>query len=182
MNLLEDKYGLLPISELEPDFLKTFNSSNTNLNYFFVNEAINFHESRIGYTTCVFHEDIPNQVIAYFTILNSSIAVNESEFFELGINTDSFIPNIPASLIGKFAIHREYENCGNGRNILNLAISSIVDESKIAATRLIVVDALKEVEGFYKKCGFIKSLKAETKARNYNSPTIKMYKDVLAVI
>ena len=173
-------YGLLPLLDFESSLLGSFNSSKKDLNEFLLNESITYQNSRIGNTTCVFHQDCPDRIIGYFTLSNTGIKVTPSEFFELGINTSTKLQVIPAVLIGRFALNSEYADCGNGKNILNLTISSIVQDFKVSATRLVVVDSGIDVEGFYSKCGFIKSYEAEKKAKNHSSNTIKMYRDILA--
>lgn len=180
MRLSTEGYGLLSLLEFDSSLLSSFNSSKKDLNDFLLNESITYQHSRIGNTTCVFHEDCPDRIIAYYTLSNSGVKVTSSEFLDLGINTSTKLQVIPAVLIGRFALDDDYADCGNGRNILNLTISSIVQEFKVSATRLIVVDSAIDVEGFYQKCGFIKSYDAEKKAKNHGSNTIKMYKDILA--
>ena len=180
MILSTEGYGLLPLLDFEPSLLSSFNSSKKDLNEFLLNESITYQNSRIGNTTCVFHQDCPDRIIGYFTLSNTGIKVTPSEFFELGINTITKLQVIPAVLIGRFAVDREYADCGNGKNILNLTLSSIVQDFKVSATRLVVVDSGIDVEGFYSKCGFIKSYEAEKKAKNHSSNTIKMYRDILA--
>ena len=180
MRLSTDGYGLLPLLEFDSSLLATFNSKKKELNDFLLNESTAYQNSRIGNTTCVFHADCPDRIIAYYTLSNSGVKVTTSEFEELGINTATPLLVIPAVLIGRFAVDKEYEGCGNGRNILNLTISSIIQEFKVSATRLIVVDSALDVESFYRKCGFVKSFDAEKKARNHGSNTVKMYKDILS--
>ena len=180
MILSTEGYGLLSLLEFDSSLLSTFNSSKKDLNQFLLNESITYQNSRIGNTTCVFHQDCPDRIIAYFTLSNSGIKVTANEFLELGINTSTKLQVIPAVLIGRFALDNEYADCGNGRNILNLTMSSIVQDFKVSATRLVVVDSGNDVEEFYLKCGFIKSYEAEKKAKNHASNTVKMYKDILA--
>ena len=180
MILSTDGFGLLPLLEFDSSHLATFKSQKKDLNDFLLNESIVYQHSRIGNTTCVFHVDCPDRIDAYYTLSNYGIKVTTSEFEELGINTATPLLIIPAVLIGRFAIDADYDGCGNGRNILNLTISSIIQEFKVSATRLIVVDSALDVEGFYQKCGFVKSFDAERKARNHNSKTIKMYMDILS--
>lgn len=181
MRLSITGYGLLPLLEFDSRLLSNFSSGKKELNDFLLNESITYQHSRIGNTTCVFHVDCPDRIIAYYTLSNSGVKVSSSEFEELGINTITPLQVIPAVLIGRFAIDSQYANCGNGRDILKLTISSIIQENKVSATRLIVVDSGIDVEGFYFKCGFVKSLDAEKKAKNHSSNTIKLYKDILTV-
>lgn len=181
MILSADKFGLLPLDNVDSSLLRSFISSKQEFTDFLLNDAQVYQNSRIANTTCVFHED-SGKIVAYYTLSNSSIKVTTSEFDDLGINASTMPPAvIPAVLIGKFAINSDYEGCGNGRNILNLLIGSVIDEHKISATRLIVVDSANDAAGFYQRCGFVRSLDAERKARNHGSNTVKMYKDILNV-
>lgn len=179
MNLSVDNYGLLPLFEVEDQVhLTGFNSTSPSLNSFLVEEAPEFQRRLIGNTTCVFHVD-SEKLVAYYTLSNTGIQVSASELMDLDVNTSLPLTTIPAVLIGKFALDRDFAGCGNGRNIINLAIGSIINQENVSATRLIVVDSVFEAVGFYEACGFVKSLEHERRGRNHNAQTVKMYRDIL---
>lgn len=174
-------YGLIKIPELSQNVLDDFTCGVINLDEFLKNEALSFHNSKISFTTCVFHRDFKGQV-GYFTMSNDSIKLNDSEVMDLGLNTSIQIPLIPAVLIGKFAIHESLIGNGMGKDVMELAIGEILDIEGPSAARLAVVDSVKEpkVIEFYESCGFQHSLFAMKQARHQGSNTIKMFRDVLA--
>ena len=62
---------------------------------------------------------------------------------------------IPATLIGKLALHRDLRGAGLGALLLADALDRLVDASRIVGARLVVVDALTErVAVWYESLGF----------------------------
>lgn len=179
MKLDSGRYGLIPISEVDPAVLINFTCGTASLDEFLIKQSRAFHDARIGFTTCVFHEDVQG-LAGFFTMLNTSIKLTSSESFDLGLNVDVELDNFPSVLIGKFAMREDLQHVGNGQDVMRLAIGEILDESGLSAARLVVVDAVPEAVHFYEQCGFNSSQYAERLARNHGgSRTTKMYLDVL---
>lgn len=180
MKLDSGRYGLIPVSEVDPAVLNNFTCGTANLDDFLVNQSRALHDARISFTTCVFHEDIEG-LAGFFTMSNNSIKLTSSESLDLGLNVDIQLDTFPAVLIGKFAMRTDLQHEGNGRDVMRLAIGEILDESGLSAARLVVVDAIPEATHFYEQCGFLSSQHAARLAKNHGGGrTVKMYLDVLA--
>lgn len=174
-------YGLIPVVEVDQHTINNFCCNTESLDTFLKVDAKAFHEGRIGYTYCIFHEHIDG-LASYVTMSSGAIKMNDSEVMDLGLNVVTPIREIPSVLIGKFAVRKDLQKNGNGQDIMELAIDLILDTSP-ASARLVVVDALdiKDVLRFYEKCGFQKSLFAEKQAKHQGGGnTVKMFRDVLA--
>lgn len=184
MKLDPSGYGLIPVSQIEQHTLDNFTSGTDSLDRFLKIDAKSFQDGRIGHSTCVFHKDA-NGMVGYFTMSNQSIKLNQSELMDLGLNIESPIEYIPAVLIGKFAVHSDFQKVGNGKDIMELAIGEILDAPSPSAARLAVLDAVnnEKVVNFYEQCGFKHSLLAK-KIATHNGRgrplTIKMFLDILA--
>jgi len=181
-------YGFIPVSQVNQSVLDAFSSGtpakqNTkSLDQFLQNDAKSFQEGRLGYTTCVFHEDVDG-LVGYFTMSNESIKLSDSELMDLGLNVLTEIKFIPAVLIGKFAVRADLQGFGNGENIMELAIGQVLDVSGPSSARLAIVDAVNEskVLKFYERCGFLHCLNSLRQAKHQGvGHTVKMFVDVLA--
>jgi ribosomal protein S18 acetylase RimI-like enzyme len=175
-------YGLIPISNVDKTTISFFNFTcgKPNLDNFIKTDARDLHESRICHTYCIFHNDFKG-LVGYITLSSDSIKLNSSEVMELGVNSEVTISNIPAVLIGKFAINSELQGNGCGTAIMSLAVDMILAANP-ASARLAVVDAINEsrVIKFYEQCGFKRSIHSEKQAKSQGrQSTVKMFKDVL---
>lgn len=183
--LSPEKYGLLAIPEVETDALASFRCTKPRLDEFLVEGALPFHLARLGFTNVVFHEDYEGPV-AYFTLSNDAIPLNESEKFDLGFDSELSLSSFPAVKIGRLAVHQQLQREGVGTAVMDLIIGEILDSSYLSAGRLLVVDADNDehVLSFYKRLGFENSLWAADVARRNQSTraratTIKMHRDIL---
>lgn len=184
--LAPDRYGLLPIQDVDPAALVDFDCGKRHLNEFLQTIALPFHEQRLGLTNVVFHSDHPGP-IGYFTLSNDAIRLSEAERFDMGVEQDVQITYFPAVKLCRLAITTTLQGQGSGVAIMDLIRGEVYDSVSNSAARLLVVDADNEprVIKFYEKNGFFTSLVAEGVAKshktNKTAPTVKMWLDVLAL-
>lgn len=188
--LAVDGYGLIPVSEVKPDVLKSFTCGVQNLDDF-LHTSHSAHSERISHTTVVFHRDYELGPVGYFTLSNDSIKLKSSEVSEFGLDDFNAIGSYPAVKLGRFAVAKDLQGKGDvGPQLLRFVQASILDENYRSAARLIVVDAANRdgVPQFYQRHGYVTSLWAEEQARNQGGrprnaapDTVKMVKDVMAV-
>lgn len=108
--------------------------------------------------TYVASDDTTQNILAYFSILNDKI---DREFIESKVwnRLSRKIPNAkrrssyPALKIGRFAVDGQEQRSGIGKGILFFIQTWYYKERK-SGCRYITVDALREAEPFYTKCGF----------------------------
>lgn len=181
-----DEYGYLAIPEVDSGVLSSFCCGKTHLDKFLKNTALALHESRLGFTCVVFHQQVDGPV-GYFTLANDAIPLNESEKFELSLHDDITLNAFPAVKIGRLAVSEEFQGNGVGSAIMDIIIGEILDNANaFSAARLIVVDADNDdwVIRFYRRLGFENSLWAEDRARNHSkrgkvAAAVKMHRDIL---
>lgn len=183
--LSPELYGYLAIPEIDLSAISSFCCDKPHLDEFLTTTALALHQSRLGFTHVVFHQDFEGPV-AYFTLSNDAIPLNESERFDLGLDSDIKLSAFPAVKIGRLAVHKELQCNGVGTAVMDLIIGEILDSASLSAGRLIVVDADNEerVINFYKRLGFERSLWAENAAKNHTRKSrppsaIKMHRDIL---
>lgn len=95
-----DGYGYLAIPEVDRGVLSSFCCGKPHLDKFLKNTALALHESRLGFTSVVFHQQVDGPV-GFFTLANDAIPLNESEKFELRLHDDITLNSFPAVKIGR---------------------------------------------------------------------------------
>jgi ribosomal protein S18 acetylase RimI-like enzyme len=182
--LAPDGYGYLPIPEVDAAVLQTFCCGKPHLNAFLIEQALALHQHRLGLTHVVFHRDWEG-VVAYFTLQNDGIPLEDFERMELGYVDNINLPSFPAVKIGRLAVTQALQGQGVGTRVLELIIGELLRTSSLSAARLLVVDADNddEVVAFYRKQGFVHSLWAQNQLKNHRKKnmrpaTIKMLLDV----
>lgn len=184
MPLAEGGFGLLPVTEVAPELLAAFRCGKGHLDAFLVN-SVAMHEDRLGLTTVVFHHDVQDAVVGYFTLANDAVPLNTSEQVELGLRGEVALTAFPGVKLGRFAVAQNQQGQGVGAQLLELVMGEILDSASLSAARLVIVDADNDppVLSFYERHGFEKSLWAEKQARNHGGrappAAIKMIRDVL---
>lgn len=184
MALAEGGFGVLPVTEVAPELLAAFHCGKVHLDDFLAT-CMGLHEDRLGLTSVVFHADVPDAVVGYFTLANDAIPLNTSEQAELGLREEVALTAFPGVKLGRFAVAEGLQGQGVGAQLLELVLGEILDSASLSAARLVVVDADNDpsVLRFYERHGFERSLWAEKQGRNHGGrvqPTaIKMIRDVL---
>jgi GNAT superfamily N-acetyltransferase len=187
MALAVDGFGLLPVTEVAPQLLAEFRCGKDHLDTF-LTEAAHFHQDRLGLTAVVFHRDLPNRVVGYFTLANDALPLTTSEQGELGLHDEVNLNAYPAVKLGRLAVAQELQGQGIGEQIMALIHGEVLDSASLSAARLVILDADNDerVVRFYRKLGYQVSLWAERQAK-HSGPrmggppaTVKMIRDVLA--
>lgn len=96
------------------------------------------------------------KIAGYYTLSSSSIA---KELIPVSFRKklrDSYL-SIPAILLGRLAVDKNYHGMGYGKLILIDALKRCYETSESIGAFAVIVDPLdKEAEQFYQKYGFIK--------------------------
>lgn len=180
--------ALIPVNEVAPQELyrlKQFACGTPSLDTFLHTQALDLHLDHLSHTSVFFHEDFGG-LVGYITLSNDSLPLKTSEVGELGLAYQTDLTSFPAVKIGRLAIHCDLQCQGLGARLLNLAIGEVIGAQTVAASRLIITDAVNEarVIKFYEQQGFLESFWATDQARNHGRgkerATIKMIRDIYA--
>jgi predicted GNAT family N-acyltransferase len=92
------------------------------------------------------------RIAGYISLSNTSIEKEEAS-----PTIKSYTNPIPALLIGRLAIDKDYKKQGLGEKLLIFGFEKAKELNTISAIQAIVVDTLNEnAESFYKRYGFVK--------------------------
>lgn len=101
---------------------------------------------------CYVIENATNNVIGYYTL--SSNRVDISEVPEQ-LSKQIRYSEIPVMIIGRLAIHSDYQGNNLGRILLIDALKRIIEISALAGSHAVIVDPINDAQRFYGKFGFI---------------------------
>lgn len=96
--------------------------------------------------------DQPALILGFFTLSATSVMRDD-----LSAEVAKGLPRypIPAALIGRFAIHKDYARQGLGRALLGEAVRKIATASATVAIMVVVVDPIDAAaRAFYRTLGF----------------------------
>jgi len=102
---------------------------------------------------CYVLTDSDNNVIAYYTLSSNSIDLSD---IPDSLGKSLGYDEIPVVIIGRLAVHKEYQGNKLGQALLIDALKRIIDISTNIGNHAVIVDPINEMaEKFYKKLGFI---------------------------
>lgn len=108
-------------------------------------------------SVCYVFADQKNDVIGYYTL--SSNRIDLSDIPE-NIGKSIRYTEIPVVIIGRLAVHQDYQGHKLGQTLLIDALKLIVEVSALVGNHAVIVDPINEMaEKFYTRFGFV-SLKA----------------------
>ena len=102
---------------------------------------------------CYVLEDEHEDVIAYYTLSASSVDLND---IPDDLKSSLKYAEIPVVIIGRLAVHVEYQGNKLGQILLIDALKRIIEISALVGNHAVIVDPISEsAEKFYAKFGFI---------------------------
>lgn len=133
--------------------LDTFESGEDVLDAWLKHRALD-NDHRGASKTFVVHENY--QVIAYYSLATGSIITDKTPG---KIRRNMPNPNpIPVMVLGRLAVHKDWQGVGLGRGLLKDAAFRTVRVARDAGIKAILLHALSDsAKHFYKRYGFIES-------------------------
>ncbi len=102
---------------------------------------------------CYVITDKNNDIIGCYTLSSNSIALND---IPENLSKSLKYAEIPVVIIGRLAIHQDYQGNKLGQTLLIDALKRIVEISTLVVNHAVIVDPINEsAEKFYAKFGFI---------------------------
>ncbi|MDP8052858.1 GNAT family N-acetyltransferase [Pasteurella atlantica] len=151
-----DDIDIIPLSELRCN-KKTFNSHSLALNHYFHKQASQDEKKNLSKCFVLINEE---RIIGYYTLSATSVGIHDIP--KENIKKEIRYPNIPAVLLGRLAIDKNFLKQGYGKFLVADAIYKAKNTNLGVA--LLIVDAKDdEAITFYKKLGFIQFMDKEDK-------------------
>jgi len=141
---------------------------------FLKDSALLYQKERLAVTYVILVE---NKIIAYYTLANDKITMNDEEknFWNRltrKISNNKRRSSYPALKLCQLAVDDNYVANGFGKQIITQVVFLAL-EFKVGC-RFVTVDALPEAESFYQKMGFVRL----SDKPNPKNGTIPMYYDL----
>lgn len=138
------------VEPLHEDYhLDRFDCGNDQLSAWLQRHAL--HARGQGTRTYVLVEESTGSIMGYFAIVPHMVA-REDAPARIGRGAPA---QIPAVLLAKFALDTQVQGQGLGTEFLLKALTMIIEASRIAGGKLVVVDAVDErARAFYEKHDF----------------------------
>jgi len=132
------------------------NAHYTPLKIFLKKNAFDFHLYEIAKTFVLVNQNsFPDKILAYVTLMNSEIILNEGQRPQETCATLKY-EAFPAVKIARLAVDKALQGKGFGRMLLDWCISHIqLSVMPHVGCRFLVVDAKRDSVSFYQKGGFV---------------------------
>jgi predicted N-acetyltransferase YhbS len=129
---------------------KSFVSGNEELDQFFQTQARQQMEKRLS--VCFVMLNGESKIIGFYKLSSASIDTNEIR------NSSSKYVSIPVVLIGRLAVHSQFQKRGLGGLMLVNIIERVrkISESEIGVKGIFVEPKSEEISLYYLKYGFLK--------------------------
>src|SRR5690606_19431471 len=145
----------------EKTVIKDFDCDDETLNDFLFNKAKPYFSEFLA-TTFIIEDN--KQTVAYFSIFNDSLKVEEEKFASKSgfkrflkkfiSHPKRHLEYFPAIKIGRLAVNKNVKKAGLGKTIINYIIDYALEHNNQCACKIITVDAYSQSLGFYEKVGF----------------------------
>lgn len=157
MPILISNCELVQLSKDE--LICNFDCGNEDLNDFFYNDALNYHNQLLG-RTLFFRKRVTLEIVCAFTLSNDSIKMNElpgsaKKRVKKGIPDVKSMNSYPATLIGRFGVPNSFAGSGIGSQVMDF-IKSICLTEDANKCRFLLVDSYNTLSAlkFYEKNEF----------------------------
>lgn len=156
-----DLSGLSFFKLEQETLIKEFDCNDESLNNFLFNKSKPYS---LEFLSTTFIIEDKQQTVAYFSVFNDSLKVEEEEFASKNA-LKRFLKNLvshpkrhleyfPAIKIGRLAVNKNIKKSGLGKMMINYIIDYALKQNEKCACKLITVDAYNQSLGFYEKMGF----------------------------
>lgn len=161
--------------------LGDFDCEDEDLNDFYIKKCKDY-QSKLLATTFVIFDPEKKATVAFFSILNDNLLVEESKFVsksewrrfkKIMPHPKRFLNSYPALKIGRLAVSKDYKGLGIGRAILDVITMIAIKANDHHACKFITLDAYSKSLKFYEKNDFKYLTESDSK-----SDTRQMYYDL----
>lgn len=103
---------------------------------------------------CYVIADKDNDVIGYYTLSSNSIGLSD---IPEDLSKSLKYEEIPVIIIGRLAVHHDYQGNKLGQTLLIDALKRIVEISALVGNHAVIVDPINDnADKFYAKLGFVR--------------------------
>ena len=176
------------------DTCKPFSCGNSDLDDFFMNDALLYSENLLGKTYCYILKDDPTVIVCAFTVSNDSLRVDllpnsRKKKINSAIPREKQMRRYHAVLIGRIGVNVAFAGKGIGTELMEILKLWFTEPDNKTGCRYLAVDSynVESTLSYYKKNGFLFMFSTEEQeADNSNLPsplkTRYMYYDLIDIV
>jgi len=137
----------------ETQRVRDFSCGAKDLDEFLNTQEVEEYENEgLGRTVLVFRN---GDLVAYFTISSEGLRIEYLRTWKsFSRMSEMRMESIPAVKIGRLAVSKKWQGKGIGRALIDHVAGMALVMGQQFGVRLLIVEARKESEDFYLKCGF----------------------------
>jgi GNAT superfamily N-acetyltransferase len=137
----------------DEEVANSFDCGDLGLNDYLKKYAVkNQQLHRYGMTYVALSSELTNRILGYYTIANSSI--HRARMPEDALKGLPKYADIPAILLARFAVDKEFARRGIGHILMSHALDLTLSASQISAARYLFTEAYDSAVNWYAKYGF----------------------------
>lgn len=138
---------------LDAEMASSFDCGEQQLNEFIKKYAVKHQGPHMfGVTYVALSSEVPDRILGYYTLANSSIC--RAKMPEEVLKGLLKYADLPAILIGRFAVDTTFAGRGVGHILMSYALNMCLEVSKLSGARYVLNLAYKEAVSWYKRYGF----------------------------
>lgn len=165
------------------DNCEDFQCDNSDLNEFFLKDAVKYAFELLGKSYCFVHNDSPNKMVCAFSLSNDSIKLDllpaaRKNHIKKRFPYAKHFKSYPGVLIGRLGVNKEFQRMGIGKELIDFIKAWFIDKQNKTGCRFVIVDAYNDERAmnFYKKNGFDTIYSTENQERLSTGSNVKKLK------
>lgn len=142
------------LSEKHKDIINHFETDETELKKFLIEDALNNQDLAISNTYLWFYNP-KNELAGYMTLLSDAIRVHGTSLGQSFLDKGVAYKTLPALKIGRICVDKKYLRKGIGTQMVAFAARTLLEINERIGCRYVVADAKQDAKHFYNKLNFL---------------------------